>query len=102
MALINFRPTSFIKAFFLHAFVSAITAALDIEVRIQLENKSSNLFKYISNITPEDGINGLHKIIFTIITTFIIYIIINNLMYFLVGWGEDMIVSKKTKVMKYF
>ena len=102
MALINFRPTSFIKAFFLHAFVSAITAALAIEVRIQLENKSSNLFKYISNITPEDGINGLHKIIFTIITTFIIYIIINNLMYFLVGWGEDMIVSKKTKVMKYF
>ena len=74
MALINFRPTSFIKAFFLHAFVSAITAALAIEVRIQLENKSSNLFKYISNITPEDGINGLHKIIFTIIFSSIFFI----------------------------
>ena len=102
MALINFRPTSLVKAFILHAFVSAITAALVVEVRMRLENKSSDLFKYISNITPENGISGLHKILFTIIITFIIYIVINNFMYFFVGWGEDMIVSEKTKVMKYF
>ncbi len=102
MALINFRSTSILKAFILHAFVSAITAALALEVRMRLENKSSDLFKYISGITPEHGISGLHKILFTIIATFIIYIVINNLMYFIIGWGEDMIVSEKTKGLKYF
>jgi hypothetical protein len=94
MALLNFRSTSYLKAFILYAFISAIAAALAVEVRVTLENKNSKLFNYMNNITPEPGVSSINKIIITIIMTFFIYIFVTHIMYFVFGWGDELLVSK--------
>jgi len=101
MAVLNFRSTSYLKAFTLYAVVAAIAAALAVEVRMKLEDKNSGFFKFMDPLTPEPGVSAINKILITIIMTFIIYIIIDNLMYFIFGWGGGMLVAKRVKQRKY-
>jgi len=96
MAIINFRSTSYFNAFILYASVTAIATTLAIEIRLSLENEQSRLFNFIAPLTPEIGINSFHKIIVTLLITFISSIIIYYLMYIIFGWGGGMLVSKNS------
>ena len=101
MAIIDFRSTSYLKAFILYASIAAIASTFAIEIRLSLEDKQSSLFKMVAPLTPENGINDIHKILVTILITFITSIIIYHLMYFIFGWGGGMIVSKNRIYGKY-
>jgi hypothetical protein len=101
MAIIDFRSTSFLKAFILYSSVIAIATTLAIEFRITLENDKSRLFNLIADFTPETGINSLHKLFVTILITFVASIIIYHIMYLIFGWGGGMIVLKNKQYGKY-
>ena len=94
MALINYRGTTFVRAFFLYALVAALAATFAIEIRLQLENKDSKLFKIIAPLTPESGISHLHKLIAATLITFGTSVIIYHLMYIIFGWGGGMVLDK--------
>ena len=102
MALINFRSTSYLRAFILYAIVAAIGATLAVESRIALNQKASHLYKYIDPLTAPTGISNFIKMIVTLIITFVVSIFIYNFMYFVFGWGGGMLVSKNKKSRKYF
>ena len=102
MGLINFRSTSFLKAFILYAIVTAISASLAIEIRLSMENEKSHIYKLVNPLTPENGITHIHKIAATIFITFIASIIIYHIMYFIFGWGGGMLVKNLPIYGKYF
>ena len=97
MTLFNFRSTTYFKAFILYAFVSAIVTHLAIEFRSNLDRKNSLLFHLINPLTKEKGINHVHKLIFSVIITFIISIFVYISMHFIFGWGGGMLVKTNKK-----
>lgn len=99
MPLINFQSTNYIKAFILYALVAALATSISVHLRVELDNKESGIYKFISPIVAEKDINDLHKFFITLIITFFASFIIYHIMYFLLGWGGGMIVNK-TKVQK--
>ena len=102
MPLINFQSTNYIKAFFLYAIVAALATSIAVHLRIELENKDSVVYKFISPIIAENDITDLHKFFITLIITFFASFLIYHIMYFLLGWGGGMIVDKtKVKKLKY-
>ena len=101
MAIIDFRSTSYLKAFILYSLVTAISASLAIEIRLAFEDKDSQLFKFINPLTAETGISKLHICLATVLITFLASIIIYNLMYLIFGWGGGMIVREHKRYGKY-
>jgi len=97
MSIFNFRSTTYFKAFILYAFVSAIVTHLAIEFRSDLDKKNSLLFHLINPLTKEKGISHIHKLIFSIIITFIVSIFVYFSMHFIFGWGGGMIVKMNNK-----
>ena len=91
MAVVNFRSTTYFKAFLLYAFISAIIAHLAIMLHVNL-NERSTLFNFISPLTPEKGISHTHQFLIGTFISFIIGFLIYNIMYFLFGWGGGMVV----------
>jgi hypothetical protein len=96
MALINFRSTTYFKAFLLYAFISSIIAHLAIMLHVSL-NEKSQLYNFINPLTPEKGINHTNQFIIGTIISFVIGFFIYNIMYFLFGWGGGMIVPMTSK-----
>ena len=82
MAVVNFRSTTYFKAFLLYAFISAIIAHLAIMLHVNL-NERSTLFNFINPLTPEKGISHTHQFLIGTLISFIIGFLIYNIMYFL-------------------
>ena len=95
MALFPFISTNFFRAFLLYSLISALIYSIAIQVRFLLEVKTSELYKFLNPLTPESGLSDFHKVVATFIITFLVSLIIYHIMYFLIGWGGGMVVSKK-------
>lgn len=95
MSLINFRSTTYIKAFFLYAIVAALATSISVHLRVELDNKDSQLYKIFSPIVRQKDIDTAHKFFITLIIGFFASFIIYHLMLFLIGWGGGMIINTK-------
>ena len=96
MPIFEYRSINILRAFILYSLVGAIIYTIAIEVRLLLQDTRSQLYKTLSPLTKEKGINKFHQLIASFIITFIVTITIYHIMYFLIGWGGGMIVSKKS------
>ena len=85
----NFRATTLIRAFFINAVAVAVIAALTIEVRLYVKQNASKKNLYFYNVSH------LNKVIFVIISSFIIAIIVYLLLYLITGYGGGLIAPLK-------
>ena len=81
--IFNLRATTIKKAFLLNAIVLALIASLSIELR-----------RYLDIRKETKSLTDIHKIIITMIGTFIIGIIIYIIIRYLFGFGEGLLASK--------
>ena len=95
MPLYTFRATSFFKGFLINAFISALIAAIIIELRVSYESKGE--FKWLyEKIVPPDRFRGdpRKKIIITFFNGFIISMLVYISFYFITGFGGGFIIPK--------
>ena len=79
----NFRATSYLKAFILNALIGGIITALAIELRLQLEDNSSNYYKFWMNVYNVKSLHIKHKLITTFISTSIVGFTIYILFFYI-------------------
>lgn len=86
----SFKATSYLKAFILNALVAGIITALAIELRLQLEDNTSNYYKFWVNIYNVKKLKESHKLIVSFIITFVVALIAYHSFFilFLYGGGQ--------------
>jgi hypothetical protein len=67
---------SFFESSFYKAIVVTLIAAFAVELRLQIENKNSKLHHYVKQITKLNELKLHHKVMFTILVTFIAAILV--------------------------
>ena len=94
----KFRSTSLFKAFILNAVITAITSALLVELRLQLQDNKKTFFKnYITKVVKPDKNNNLHnyqKVLAVFITGIVVSFIVYNIMYYFLSFGGGMLTMK--------
>ena len=102
----KFRSTNLFKAFILNAVITAITSALLVELRLQLQDNKKTFFKnYITKVVKPDKDNNLHnyqKVLAVFITGIVVSFIVYNLMYYLLSFGGGMLTTRMTETLHYW
>lgn len=104
----KFQATSYLNAFILNAFATAMIAALAIAMSSELNDERSKAYEYFNNLFIGKDLTYTHKMTIVFTTSFIGAIIVFFLMYALLGFGGGMIVPiqisqrKKIKFLKNF
>jgi hypothetical protein len=86
----SFKATSYFKAFILNALVAGIITALAIEFRLQLEDNSSNYYKFWTNIYNVKKLKETHKLVVSFLITFVVALLAYHSFFilFLYGGGQ--------------
>ena len=90
----NFRATTFTKAFILNSLVFAITAVFTIEIRIQLNNKDSRIYKLLSQFSSFDIIPHYIKLLYTLLAAFLAAMTVYLVMFYIFGFGGGLLSDK--------
>lgn len=93
----GYRATSVSIAFFLASLATAISAVSAIEVRAQLENTNSALYRFVDRLTPGDYVPWLAIIIPVFLTAFLSNIISLNILHIFFGYGSAYVIDNKYK-----
>ena len=93
----GYRATTVSTAFFLASLATALSAVSAIEVRAQLENKNSVLYRFVDRLTPGNRVPWLAIIIPVFLTAFLSNIIALNILHILFGYGSAYIIDDKYK-----
>jgi hypothetical protein len=88
----NFRSNSYFNAFFLNALVTALIAAIAIELRLQLANKNSNIYDFFNKIIHGDELLEYQSFIIEFFITFIISFLVYLMMYLIFDFGGGMMI----------
>ena len=73
---------------------AAITSALLVELRLQLQDNKKTTFKnYITGVFKVDNLHDYQKVITVFITGILVSFIVYNLMYYFVSYGGGMLVD---------
>jgi len=83
----SFKATSYFKAFILNALVAGIITALAIELRLQLEDNTSQYYKFWVNIYNVKKLKESHKLIVSFFITFVVAIVAYHSLFFLFLFG---------------
>ena len=90
----RFRATNLFNAFILNSVIAAITAALLVELRLQLQDTNDTILKdFISSIFKVDNLNNYQKVLAVFIVGIFVSFIVYNLMYYFLSYGGGMLVS---------
>ena len=90
----KFRSTNLFNAFILNSIVAAITSALLVELRLQLQdNKKTVLKDFITSTFKVDNLRDYQKVIAVFITGIFVSFMVYNIMYYLVSYGGGMLVN---------
>lgn len=93
----GYRATTVGLAFFLASLATAISAVSAIEVRAQLENTNSALYRFVDSLTPGNRVPWLAIIIPVFLTAFLSNIIALNILHIIFGYGSAFIIDDKFK-----
>jgi hypothetical protein len=93
----GYRATNVRIAFFLASLATALSAVSAIEVRAQLENKDSRLYRFVDRLTPGDRVPWLAIVIPVFLTAFLSNIIALNILHVFFGYGSAFIIDDKFK-----
>jgi hypothetical protein len=93
----GYRATNVRIAFFLASLATALSAVSAIEVRAQLENKDSRLYRFVDRLTPGDRVPWLAIVIPVFLTAFLSNILALNILHILFGYGSAFIIDDKFK-----
>lgn len=93
----GYRATTVGLAFLLASLASALSAVSAIEVRAQLENKDSRLYRFVDSLTPGNRVPWLAIIIPVFLTAFLSNIIALNILHVIFGYGSAFIIDDKYK-----
>ena len=98
----SFKATSYFKAFILNALVAGIITALAIELRLQLEDNTSNYYKFWVNIYNVKKLKESHKLIVSFIITFIVALVAYHSFFilFLYGGGQLNLINENIASLK--
>ena len=98
------RATNLLTAFILNAFVGALVATIIVEVRRDMDNNKTAVFKFVDHIVdrfdPDPFKTEFRKMLYTFIAGFFGSLIVYNILFITIGYGGGMIASKKLS--KYF
>ena len=83
----TFKATSYFKAFILNALVAGIITALAIELRLELEDNTSQYYKFWVNVYDVKKLKESHKLIVSFFITFIVALIAYHSFFFLFLYG---------------
>ena len=83
----SFKATSYIKAFVLNSVLAGIITALAIELRLALEDETSNYYKFWTRIYHVHKLQTSHKLIATFFITFIVGMIAYHIFFYLFLYG---------------
>jgi hypothetical protein len=91
----KFRSTNLFNAFILNSIVAAVTSALLVELRLQLQdNKKSILKNFITSTFKVDNLLDYQKVIAVFITGIFVSFMVYNIMYYFVSFGGGMMTNK--------
>ena len=93
----GFKATRIRNAFILNALVVAFTASLAIEITRRLDKKKSDIYIFMDQFVPGEGIGEYTKMLIVFITTLISSFMAYNLLHFVFGFGAAMIIDNKYK-----
>lgn len=98
----TFKATSYFKAFILNALVAGIITALAIELRLQLEDNSSNYYKFWTNVYNVKRLRESHKLIVSFFITFIVALVAYHSFFilFLYGGGQLNLIKESVASLK--
>jgi len=83
----SFKATSYFKAFLLNAIVGAIICVMAIELRLRLEDEKTVYYGFWSRVYNEKKLNTWHKLVATLLITFVVSIVVYHFMYFMFLFG---------------
>ena len=92
------KATSYFKSFILNSMTAAIICVLAIEFRLALEDEKNSYYGFWSNVYNEKKITEAHKMIVTLLITFIVSVIVYHVMYFLFLFGGGQLNLIPTKL----
>ena len=99
MSLLKYTSTNYFKAFLLYALVGSLIASLAVHIRLSFDKDQYGIRKWIGETfglgAELKSDNNILRLIFSFILTFFVTYVIYHLMFFLIGWGGGMIVTKK-------
>lgn len=98
----SFKATSYFKAFILNALVAGIITALAIELRLQLEDNTSNYYKFWVNVYNVKKLKESHKLLVSFIITFVVALIAYHSFFllFLYGGGQLNLINENIASLK--
>lgn len=89
----NFKSTTFINAFILNALATALIAAIAIELRLQLDNKNSDLYYFFNKTLHGDDLHDYQAFLIELIITFIAAFLVYLLLHVLFDFGGGMLIE---------
>jgi hypothetical protein len=95
--LINFKSTTLFRAFLLNSLAIAISAAVAIEIRELLNDKTSYIYNFVNGLIPGKTLNRTTIILVTFVAAFTSSCVTLLLLHILFGYGAAMIIDPKFK-----
>jgi hypothetical protein len=93
----NFLSDSYFNAFILNALVTALIAAIAIELRMQLNDKESSIYYFFNTIIYGRGLHIYETFLIEFFITFIIAFLVYQMMYVMFNFGGGMMIENNKK-----